>query len=64
MDRLDRRWMRMPQVTEYTGYSKWTIYGWIKKREFPFVKASQRGLLFDKVEVDKWIEKRAVGFIK
>lgn len=61
---MDQRWMRMHQLVQYVGYSKWTIYSWIKNREFPHSKPTNRGLLFDKMRVDEWLKEREIGYIK
>lgn len=54
----------IPARPGYIPYKRWTVYDWIKKHEFPCSKPTRKGLLFDKEEIDKWLNKFRVTSTK
>lgn len=56
----EKRYLNVTEIGEYLGLSKWGIYDLVAQRKIPFIKISHRVLRFDKLSIDKWMEKRAV----
>ena len=52
---MDKRYLSPKELSEYTGFSIYTIYLWIRQRKIPFIKKS-RLKKFDKEEIDKWLK--------
>ena len=57
---IERRYLSPRELSEYTGFSRETVYLWVRQRNIPFIKKS-RLLKFDKEEIDKWLRKDRVG---
>lgn len=52
-----RRFIRLPEVINRTGYGKTWIYQLIKRGEFPEpIKTGARTIAFIESEIDEWIE--------
>lgn len=47
--------MTVEELADYLNLSAGTIYGWVARKEVPFVRAG-RALRFRRDEVDQWIE--------
>lgn len=56
MKQIDRQWMTVPETAMYLGLTKKAIYGLVQRRELPHSKMGKR-LMFNKVEIDKMLEK-------
>ena len=56
---MEKRYLSPKELSEYTGFSVYTIYLWIRQRKIPFIKKS-RLKKFDKEEIDKWLKKDEV----
>ena len=56
---MEKRYLSPKELSEYTGFSVYTIYLWIRQRKIPFIKKS-RLKKFDKEEIDKWLKKDKV----
>ena len=56
----DKRYLDMEEIAEYMGVSRWTIYALVNKRQLPFIALSKRAFRFDRLKVDKWMEKKEV----
>ena len=44
------------QTAKYTGYSLGTIYNYTSNGEIPYSNPTGGKLLFNKAEIDKWLE--------
>ena len=55
-----KRYLDINEVAEYIGVSKWTVSNMVNKRQFPFIALSKRAFRFDRLKVDKWMEKKEV----
>ena len=53
---MEKRYLSPKELSEYTGFSVYTIYLWIRERKISFIKKSRR-ILFDKEEIDKWLHR-------
>ena len=51
--------MSIEEVAKYIHYQKTSIYGLVKKRNIPYIKASGK-LHFRKSEIDNWLDRRRV----
>jgi excisionase family DNA binding protein len=51
--------MNVKQAAAYLGRSESALFHLVAKREIPFVKHG-RNLRFDRLELDKWIERDKV----
>ena len=60
----DKRYLDMEEIAEYVGVSRRTIYALVNKRQLPFIALSKRAFRFDRLKVDKWMEKREVKSLK
>lgn len=43
------------ELSEYTGYSKSTIYKMVQANVLPFSKPNGKHIFFDKKEIDNWL---------
>jgi len=59
---MERRYLSPKELSEYTGFSVFTIYLWIRQRKIPFIKKS-RLKKFDKEEIDKWLKRDEIKSI-
>jgi excisionase family DNA binding protein len=55
-----KRYLDMNEVADYIGVSRWTVYSLVNKRQLPFIALSKRAFMFDRLKIDKWMEKREV----
>jgi excisionase family DNA binding protein len=53
--------MNIKEVSEYTHLAPQTIYNLIHTKKIPFRRVSPKKVIFDKREIDKWIEERGVS---
>ena len=53
---MDRRYLSPRELSDYTGFSVFTIYLWVRQRKIPFVKKS-RLIKFDIHQIDTWFKK-------
>ncbi len=60
---MDKRYLSPKELSEYTGFSVYTIYLWIRQRKIPFIKKSRLNK-FDKVEIDKWLKEDEVRSVR
>jgi excisionase family DNA binding protein len=56
---LTRFWDK-PNIAEYLGVSIYTIDAWVSQKRIPFLKIGGRKVVFDKMEIDKWIDEQRV----
>lgn len=47
-------------LSQYLGISIHTIDAWVSQKRIPFVKLGGRKVLFDKKEIEKWIDEQKV----
>ena len=62
---METRYLNLKQLCEYASLTPASIYWLVFKRQIPFIKlttASKSPLRFDKLEIDKWLKKRAITF--
>lgn len=57
--RLDQRYLRAQQASEYTGLSLSTIRMYVQLKKIPFIKRG-RCILFDTFELDSWLKEGLV----
>lgn len=55
-----KRYLGVEDLARYLGISKWMIYKYVKNRGIPFIPFG-RLVRFDRMEIDKWAQKRMVG---
>jgi prophage regulatory protein len=56
---MEDYFLRLPQVLDYVGVSKPTIYRWIKEKTFPEpIKLSTRMAVWKKADVQEWMRKK------
>lgn len=54
---VKKRFIRLPEVLERTGFSKAWIYRLISQNRFPKpIKLGERAIAFLESEIDDWIE--------
>ncbi len=54
-----QRYFRLKELTNYVKISRASIFRLLRKGEFPQpIRLGQRLLIWDKVEIDKWMIKR------
>jgi len=56
---VEKRLLTVKEASEYLGISINALYCMVYRRQIPYVKIGKR-LKFDKVALDKWIEKNTV----
>ncbi|MCF4101039.1 helix-turn-helix domain-containing protein [Gillisia sp. M10.2A] len=54
--KLNDELMTIEEIADYINYQKSSIYGLVKKRKIPFIKASGK-LHFRKSEIDNWLNR-------
>jgi excisionase family DNA binding protein len=57
---MNKRLVNKKELAQYLNLSIYTIDAWVSQNRIPFVKMGSR-VLFDLVEIDKWIEKQKVA---
>ena len=56
---MEDYFLRLPQVLDYVGVSKPTIYRWIKEKTFPEpIKLSTRMAVWKKADVQEWMREK------
>lgn len=56
---MDKRYLNINEVSDYTGISTDTLYSWIWLKKIPHVKFG-RMVRFDFNELQEWIQKQRV----
>jgi excisionase family DNA binding protein len=56
---MDKRFLTVDELSEYLAMPVATLYTWTHQRKIPHIKLG-RGLRFDRLEIDKWLESRKV----
>lgn len=51
--------MTIDELGTYINYQKTSIYGLVKKRKIPYIKASGK-LHFRKCDIDKWLDNQKI----
>jgi excisionase family DNA binding protein len=52
---LDKR-----ELAQYLGISLYTVDAWVSQKRIPFVKIGGRKVVFDRNEIEKWIDEQRV----
>ena len=55
----EKRLLTIKEASEYLGITENALYCMVYRRQIPFVKIGKR-LRFDKIDLDKWIEKHTI----
>jgi excisionase family DNA binding protein len=55
----EKRLFTIKEASEYLGKSVKALYHMVERRQIPFVKI-RKNLRFDKIDLDKWIEKQKI----
>ena len=55
----EKRLLTIKEASEYLGKSVKALYHMVERRQIPFVKI-RKNLRFDKIDLDKWIEKHTI----
>jgi putative molybdopterin biosynthesis protein len=55
----EKRLLTIKEASEYLGITENALYCMVYRRQIPFVKIGKR-LRFDKIDLDKWIEKQKI----
>jgi excisionase family DNA binding protein len=53
------RYLNLTEVAEYLRKSKSSIYKWCSDGQIPYIKSGKK-LLFNKDEIDKWLEAHSI----
>jgi len=56
---LTRFWDKR-KLAEHLGISIYTVDAWVSQKRIPFVKLGGKKVMFDKEEIEKWIDKQRV----
>jgi len=56
---VKKRLLIVKEASEYLGITENALYCMVYRRQIPFVKIGKR-LKFDKIDLDKWIEKQKI----
>jgi excisionase family DNA binding protein len=59
---LTRFWDKR-ELAEYLGLSVFTIDAWVSQRRIPFVKIGGRKVMFDKKEIETWIDGQRIDLV-
>lgn len=59
-----KRYLTLEEVAKYLGVSRWTVYNLVNHRKMPFIALSKRTFRFDRLKIDKWMEKQEVKTLK
>ena len=51
----NKKVLNSDELSEYTGYSKSTIYKMVQANVLPFYKPNGKHIFFDKEEIDDWL---------
>lgn len=55
----ENRYLTVEQAAAYLQVSKWSLYKLVERRDIPFIPFG-RLLRFDRMAIDRWVEKRSV----
>ncbi len=55
---IDRRFLKVPEVATYLGFSVSAIRKWVRRGQIPFCKVNG-GIRFDINRINKWTEQNA-----
>ena len=55
LDLVSKRFLTTQEASEYTGYSKNYLYQLIFRRLIPYNKPNNGKVVFDRIELDKWL---------
>lgn len=58
-DEFNNELMTITEVAAYINFQKTSVYGLVKKRKIPHIKASGK-LNFSKSDIDKWLDTKKV----
>lgn len=62
---MSERILRLPEVIATVGVRKTTIYGWVKRGEFPLpVRLGSRAVGWRERDLDDWLAKRVPVTVK
>jgi len=50
---MEKRYINIKEMSEYSGIAVKTIYNWVGQRKIPFHKVNGKMVRFDKFEIDK-----------
>jgi excisionase family DNA binding protein len=56
----EKRLYTIKEASEYLGKSVKALYHMVERRQIPFVKIGKKSIGFDKIALDKWIEKHTI----
>lgn len=57
---MDKRFISIRELEQYTGIPRNTIYSWIWLKKIPYVKMGKL-VRFDLQEIDNWVEENHVA---
>ena len=57
---MDRRFIGIKELEQYTGISRNTIYSWIWLKKIPYIKLGKL-VRFDLKEIDGWVAENHVA---
>lgn len=52
--------LKVSEASKYMKISKALLYQMINRKEIPHIRLSERRVVIKKIELDKWLEARAV----
>ncbi|MBI3552608.1 MAG: helix-turn-helix domain-containing protein [Elusimicrobia bacterium] len=56
---MEKRILTVDELSDYLSTPVPTLYTWTHQRKIPHIKLG-RGLRFDRIEIDKWLDARKV----
>lgn len=56
---LARFWDKR-QIAEYLGISIYTVDAWVSQKRIPYIKLGGKKVVFDRKEIEKWIDDQKV----
>lgn len=56
---MEKRFLSLPEVSEYLGLPKGTLYTWAWQRRIPHLKIGKL-LKFDIIEINQWLKDKRV----
>ena len=57
---MEKRLLNIKEASEYLGIPEGSLYKFVWQKRIPFVVRIGRALRFDKMGMDRWIEKNTV----
>ena len=61
--RIEKRFLNVPEVAVYLGFSISAIRKWVRRGMIPFNKVNG-GVRFDIERIDQWLQKNAIGVVQ